>query len=430
MKCGAFFPNRPLPTVHAMAADDLPLHFDMEELTEKQKRDHFEQNQLLAMLQIALLSISKPEDYVALFDAFNEEPWRGFLAKHHDLMTRTGMSMVPMDHLLFAPVDSYYETIAEGLPPVELVNFLMMSRSNEVIHQDQAAIDRMLKLNSKFHFAEHAPAFGIPIPETLIATQPLAGNAEAEQVFARHDNQIILKMTGQPGARNVAAVNSIDEAETFLEAYRTDDPVLVQQRLPLDQYAEWTADLLVTDGAVSLDNVRRILVADGLWIGNHIPVEHQLTEAQEDILLNVGRYVQQFGFGTEIGDNLGIDYFVGPEGEIIITEINPRWTAGLFPTQALRRVDRQGRDAVAYFELVNMDQYDTFLNFVGEHLPGHSQTDYATMALGFSPYEYTIDGQSRVYCWMVVLGDFKAYHADAGELLGPGGTPNGDLVPV
>ena len=28
MKVGSFFPDRPLPTLYAMAADDLPLHFN------------------------------------------------------------------------------------------------------------------------------------------------------------------------------------------------------------------------------------------------------------------------------------------------------------------------------------------------------------------------------------------------------------------
>ena len=43
MKAGAFFPDRQEATFFAMAADDLPLHFDMDKLTEKQKRDHFEE---------------------------------------------------------------------------------------------------------------------------------------------------------------------------------------------------------------------------------------------------------------------------------------------------------------------------------------------------------------------------------------------------
>jgi hypothetical protein len=430
-RIGSFFPNRPLPTFFAMAADDLPLHFDMDELTEKQKADHYEQNQLLAMLQCALLSISKPEDYVALFDAFSREPWRGFLARHHALAARAGAEMVPLDHVLYAPVETYYETLAGMLPrDVDLITFLMMSRSNQVIHQDQAAIERMLKLNSKFHFAENAPAFGIPVPETLIAEQPLAGNKAVEDFFARHGNKVILKMTGQPGARNVKAVDSIEEAEDYLKEHRPTDLVLVQERLPLDRYEEWTADLLVTDSAVELDNVRRILVTNGLWIGNFIYPEPPVSDAQRAELLKVGEYARQFGFGTDVGDCLGIDYFIGPDGEVVVTEINPRWTAGLFPTQALRRVNRKREDAVAYFELIRLDQYEAFQAFAAEHLPNNSAGAFSVMPLGFSPYERDVEGEKRVFTWLVVTGDFPAFRKAAKAVLGESGLPNGDLVPL
>ena len=430
MKAGAFFPDRQQATFFAMAADDLPLHFDMDKLTEKQKRDHFEQNQLLAILQASLLAISKPADYVGLFEQFSKPPWSAYMAKHHGMMSTLGMPMVPLDNLIYAPVDTYYETLAENLPDVPLVTFLMMSRSNQMIHQDQEAIERMLKLNSKFHFAENAPAFGLPVPETIIAQQPVGDDPAVADFFERHDNQVILKMTGQPGARNVKAVNSLAEVEEFLLDYDASDPVLVQQRLPLDQYEEWTADLYIDDTDVKLDNVRRILVADGLWIGNHIRYENPLTPAQEDVLLQVGHYVKQFGFGSDVGDNMGIDFFIGPEGEVIITEINPRWTAGLFPTQALRRVDRKGQDAVAFFELVAADQYDGFLDFVSQHMPGKSDAPFSIMHLGFSPFEIDMEGTPCIYCWLIVLGDYPAFREAALQQLGEGGLRNGAKVPL
>lgn len=428
MKAGSFSPNRAATTVHAMAADDLPLYFDMENLTEKQKADHYDQNRLIAMLQMALLSISKPEDHVAVFEEFNEAPWDGFLKQHHDMMSAVGYPMVPLDHIIFSPMPTYYESLRGRLPDVELLNFLMMSRSNEVLHQDQAAIDLMLKLNTKFHFAEHAPGFGISTPDTLIAKQPLAGNPEARTFFEKHGNRIILKMTGQPGSRSVKAVGSLGEAEDYLTAYDREDPVLLQQRLDLDRYVEWTADLEVTKTDVKLDNIRRILVRDGLWIGNLLPFDNPLSDEQEATLLTLGRYAQSFGFGSTVGNNLGIDYFVGPEGEIIITEINPRWTAGLFPTEALRRDDRKGQDAVAHFELIAVDQYAQFLDFIRENLPGQGSEAWSVMHLGFSPFNMAVDDTPCVYCWLIILGDFTAYRDAASALLGPPNMRNGNLI--
>lgn len=430
MKVGSFFPDRPLPTLYAMAADDLPLHFNMDELTEKQKADHYEQNQLLAMLQSALLSISKPADYVALFDAFSRAPWDGFLRNQHAMAAKAGAEMVPLDHLLYAPVETYYETIATMLPDVDLLTLLMMSRSNLVLHKDDRAIERMLKLNSKFHFAENAPLFGIPTPETIIAQQPLKGNNRVEDFFAKHENRIILKMTGQPGARSVKAVGDTTEADEYLKDYRPTDPVLVQQRLQLENYEEWTADLLITEDSVTLDNVRRILVTDGLWIGNFIYADPPISDSQKAELLKIGAYARKFGFGTKTGDCLGIDYFIGKDGEVLITEINPRWTAGLFPTQVLRRVNKARRDAVPYFELVRLDDYEKFQAFCARNLPNNTDGPFAVMPLGFSPYEREIGGVKRVFTWMVVIGDFPAFRKAAKEVLGESGLPNGDLVPL
>lgn len=430
MQAGSFFPNRPQPTLYAMAADDLPLHFDMANLTKKQQADHYDQNRLLAMLQIALLCIGKPDDYVAVFDAFTRPPWREWLARHHELIRRLGLPVIPLEHLIYAPMDRFYETVAEQIPAVELITFLMMSRSNQAIHGDQASIERMLDLNSKFHFAQHAPRHGIPVPDTLIASQPLRNDPNVAAFFSRHNDQVMLKMTGQPGARNVKAVQGLAQAEAFLEDYRFEEPVLLQQRLPLDHYVEWTADLLLTNEEVSLDNVRRILVADGLWIGNLIPAENPMTDAQLSTLLNVGRYAQQFGFGTSVGDNLGIDYFIGPDGEVLVTEINPRWTAGLFPSEALRRLNGRSSDAIAYFELIRLEQYDAFLDFVAEHPPTADKAGFGLIHLGFSPYAFETEGASSVYCWLVVLGSFPAYREAAGNLLGPDRLPNGARIPI
>ena len=131
----------------------------------------------------------------------------------------------------------------------------------------------------------------------------------------------------------------------------------------------------------------------------------------------------------------GIDALVeglraNPDNEIIVTEINPRWTAGLFPTEALRRVDRRGQDAVAHFELIDINQYAGFLDFIAENLPGQSRHDWSIMHLGFSPFNMEVDGVTCVYCWLIILGSFAAYREAAQTLLGPPNMRNGNQVPA
>lgn len=68
----------------------------MANLTKKQQADHYDQNHFLAMLQIALLCIGKPNDCVLVLDAFTRPPWRDWLARHHDLIQRLGLPAIPV----------------------------------------------------------------------------------------------------------------------------------------------------------------------------------------------------------------------------------------------------------------------------------------------------------------------------------------------
>lgn len=431
MKADAYSPSLRVAAMHAMSSDDVPLYFDMDKLTKKQKQDHMEMCMLIGMLQICLIAISKPEDYVGVYEAIERQPFKEILERYYGMMLKAGFEVVPRDHLITASVDRFYEELADKLPAVEAINFLMVSRSNEVIHGDSAAIDRNIKLNSKFHFAENAPGYGIPIPETLCVSPPLNGNAEVDSLFARHGNQIMLKMPGTPGGRNVMAVSTVADADEALkEHYSGLADVVLQQRLDLGMYEEWTVDLLVTDRSITIDNCRHILLADGIWVGNHIPPENPLTDAQKAVLLNVGEYARSFGLGSPEGNNLGIDFFIGKDGDIIVTEINPRWTAGLFPSEILKRLGRTDRHAIAYFDRLTMDSYSQYLDYVEQRLPSAEERSFDVMPIGFSPFDLEVDGQQILNVWLVVRGDFAAFRDEVKGLFGPGNFPAADLIPV
>ncbi|MCC5885312.1 MAG: hypothetical protein JJT88_02640 [Gammaproteobacteria bacterium] len=429
MKAGAYAPNRPEVTLYAMSGDDIPMYFDMNNLTPKQQADHAVNVDLLGHQQVSLMAISKPEDYVAVYDDFRRPPYAALLQRFHELQSSLGLPMVPLDHLVYAPKDSYYEAAAAKLPPVAMINLLMVSPSNRALHTDEAGIERNLKLNSKFHFAEHAAGFGIPTPETLITAQPLTGNPEAEAFFTRHGGQVMLKMTGFAGGRNVASVENCSAGDRYLADYDDAAPVILQQKIPLQRFQEWTIDLHITDREISVDNVRRIMLADGLWIGNLHHVDYPLTPEQEAILINVGEYARSFGFGSADGNNFGIDFFKGPDGEIVVTEINPRWTAGLFSSELLKRL-QVDRDAVAYYDLVAKDRCLEYLDYVESRLPGRSSTAFEIVPLGFMPFDVDVAGQPFVSVWSIVIGDFPAYRSEAKQRFGPQAFPNADKVPL
>lgn len=431
MKYGAYSPHLKAPALHALSSDDVPLHFDMNNLTEKQQQDYVEMGMLVAMLQVCLIGISKPEDYIGLFDGHDQPHFKEILHRYHAMMQQVGFDVVPLDHLITAPFETFYETLAEKLPPVDHVNFLMVSRSNEVIHGDRDAIERNLKLNSKYHFAQNAPGFGIPVPESLAVGPPLTGNPEVEALFARHNNQIMMKMTGMPGGRNVMVVNSVEEADkTHGEVYADATEIVLQQRLSFDDYEEWTVDLLVTDDAITIDNCRHILLADGDWVGNHIPPTSPLSPEQEAVLLNVGEYARSHGLGSPEGHNMGVDFFIGKKGDVIITEINPRWTAGLLPSQVLKQLGTTDQHTIAYFEMIAIDTYPAYLDYVEQRLPGTGDRSFDVMPIGFSPFELEVNGQKVLNVWLVVRGDFAAYRDEVHEKFGPDAFPASNLIPV
>ena len=93
---GPFVPTMPASTRISMAGDDCSLHFNLDELTPKQREDHVSNQVLTAMLQVALLYIAKPEDEVCLYDTFLQPPWSDAVAKYHHMFTAMGLAPAVM----------------------------------------------------------------------------------------------------------------------------------------------------------------------------------------------------------------------------------------------------------------------------------------------------------------------------------------------
>jgi hypothetical protein len=431
MKVGSFFPVQAKSTLYAMGGDDCSLFFDLETLTQKQQLDHRANIALTSALQVALIALGKPIDWVAMFEEFKADPWPALLERYRRHFLRAGYRSIPPGHVIHGRSRDFYDSIADKIPDVELISLYMVSGTNSVLHKDPAALAVSRNLNSKFHFAVHAPAFGIPVPETWLTTKAGLTTPRSLAFLERHlagDGAIMLKINGLAGARNVASVSSLAEIEDYIAQYGDDMGVLLQKKLDLADFTEMTADLRVTAGDISIANVRQILFAEGVWVGNFVPGTYSLTPTQEAALLKVGEYARHHGIGAPEGNNCGIDYFVGPNGEIVVTEINVRWTGGLFPTQAVERIKPDGIDSVVCFDLVPTDQADAYMDFVEAHPPGPGEGAFSCLSLGFSPFEQDIGGRPHIYVWHLVMGDFGAFHTAKCEALAPGVLPTTDVI--
>ncbi len=318
-----------------------------------------------------------------------------------------------MEHFSYHPRDTYYQSVANHIKDnpalTDVANLYMSSGSNKLIHQNEELLAINRNVNSKKHFAENAPAFGIQVPDTLVTTKAELASKSVADFFNKHQNKIILKLLGLAGARNVTAVESITATEEYVAEYDDDMVILLQERLDLESYTEMTVDLVVSTDDIRIANTRKILFADGLWVGNLIGNSVSVTEEQASALLHVGEYARHHSYVTDEGSNCGIDFFIGKDGSLIVTEINARWTGGLFPAQILSQIDVQGRDAVPFFDMVLIEEREAYVDFIERHLVGEYEGEYAMVPIGFGCFPVPVEGQDYFYSWQMVVGDFDAF---------------------
>jgi len=424
MKAGSYFPGTHYSSLYAMAGDDCSLFFDLEELTEKQQADHLSNIELTAMLQVALACIGHDKDHLALYDEYQAPGWKDTLHRYHDFFSRMKSEVVPMEHFSYHPKYTYYQSVANYIKNnpdlTDVANLYMASGSNKLIHQNDDLLEINRNVNSKKHFAENAPAFGIRVPDTLVTTKAELDGTSVAEFFSKHQNKIILKLLGLAGARNVTAVDSIAATEEYVEEYADDMIILLQERLDLENYTEMTVDLVVSNDDIRIANIRKILFADGLWVGNLIGDSVSINDEQTKALLHVGEYARHHGYVTDEGSNCGIDFFIGKDGSLIVTEINARWTGGLFPAQILSQVDAKGRDAVPFFDMVLIEEKEAYVDFLDRHLVGEYEGEFAMVPIGFGCFPVPIDGQDYFYSWQMVVGDFETFKRAKKKALAPG----------
>ena len=426
MKIGTFVPEQSKTALYAMAGDDCSLHHNLSQLTPKQQHDHWENQVLTCALQVALNGLGKPQDHVAMATHFIDPVWASLLSHYRKMFQSMGLPSVSQDHLSYHDLDDFYPAVAARLPDVELVNLYMFSGSNTVLHQNEAAYAISRNVNSKLHFALNAPKAGIPVPHTEIFTKAALQQGHADTLFAQHPEGLMVKLLGLAGARNVFRAADVAECLRLIEEYDERIEVLLQEILQADRWQEMTVDLTVTPDSVTISNVRQILFAGGVWVGNYISADLPLSEAHRRTLIGVGEYARTQGHVAEEGVNCGVDYFIDGD-EVMVTEINARWTGGLFPTQFLGRLGI-GEPSVAFFDMVRVDELEDIKAFQLAHLYPQKDAPFAYVPMGFTPFRIDLDGAERCFLWQVVVGDFAAFVAERNRALSAEAFPTATLI--
>lgn len=423
---GAFTPGQQKSVNFALWADDCLLHFTEAQWTSKQREDHEANIVLTAMLQVALTYMGRKKDYAAMHDTFKQSPWRETLQLYNRIFIELFDDVIPESHYHYHPREGFYQSVANAEQPADLLGLYMVSGSNLCLHNDPAAWALSQRVNSKMHFAETAPGAGIPVPETLVSSKSGLDDNAARSFFDRHASSgVMVKVQGLAGARNVVAVRSLEEAKAFVADFSDDLDVLLQQRLDAGAYKEMTVDLKVADDGIEIANVRQILFADGLWVGNYISDRLCLSDRQRDVCMAVGRYVRKLGYTAPEGLNCGIDFFVRDD-DIVVIEINARWTGGLFPAELLKRLQAEHEHSVAFIDVISESKLADYLGFMQSHL--HPGGDFRMVPMGFSPFPQDFDGTASVYMWQVVIGDYEAFKRAKNAALGAAELPTADAI--
>ena len=432
MQAGSFFPGSHYSSIYAMAGDDCSLFFDLDDLTEKQQADHLSNIELTAMLQVALACIGHGKDHLALYEEFLEPGWQETLQRYHGLFSRMTKEVVPFEHFSYHTKTTFYQSVANLIKDkpalADVANLYMSSGSNEIIHQNSQLLEINRNVNSKKHFAENAPAYGIRVPDTIVTTKGALRDTAVTAFFEKHQYKVMLKLLGLAGARNVTAVESIEATEDYVAEYDSEMVVLLQERLDLENYTEMTVDLVVSTNDIKIANLRKILFADGLWVGNLIGDSVSITDEQSRTLIKVGEYARHHGYVSKEGSNCGIDFFIGQDGSLVVTEINARWTGGLFPAQILSQIDVNGRDAVPFFDMVLLKEREAYVDFIERHLTGESEGEFTMVPIGFGCFPVPIDGQDYFYSWQMVIGDFDAFKRTKNQELPAGVMITADII--
>ena len=427
MDAAPFAPGQARPVFFTMCGDDCELFFERDALNEKQQAEDRENRDLTSLLQVALLYMGKPDDHVALFDSFLKPPWADLLKTLNRFHGQICGPVVPLEHCHFYPHETFYARAAAEREPGALAGLYMISGSNQSVHQSRDWWSVSQAVNSKMRLAADAPAHGIPVPETLVTTKGALSGEQATAFFSRHQPQLMLKIKGLAGARNVTPVRSLTDCEEYLRLFDADTEVVLQERLDTDEWTEMTVDLTISDSSIEVTNVRRILFADGVWVGNYLRDDLAVSEDHRQALLNVGAYVRSLGYSAPEGLNCGIDYFTNGD-DIRIIEINARWTGGLFPAWMRKRLKLGNRPTVSFFDSISVDRLADYQAFAEAHLHTPDKQPFSAVPLGFSPYTFNLEGRERAFIWQMVIGDLEAFKQAKHTALGPGELTTADKI--
>ena len=343
-------------------------------------------------------------------------------------LSKWAWKAISLNNLHYYPVDNFYESILVDKGDADLISIHLVSGSNQCLQSSDESLLVSQEVNSKMRLAEKALSNNIPVPATIVSKKDNLDDPMLKKFIEVHGPTVMLKVMGLSGARNVIEVSSVEDITEYLSEYQADIELVLQQKLDNKLWTEMTVDIVISDKDISIANTRKILFSDGIWIGNYLNSNITLSDIQHSALIKVGEYVRSLGYSAPEGLNCGIDFFINGD-DIMVIEINARYTGGLFPAEILKRigVSKTNTGSVAFFDIVTREKLSSYLSFIDSCLYGKSPYNFSIAPMGFSPDTIMMEDE-KVNVWQVVIGDFEEFKSVKLVHLGEGEMPNCERI--
>ncbi len=406
LNLGPFAPNVKESVFYSFYADETTRFLPFKDLPSRLREQHQLELNAVGKYQQAFIIAAQPKSHVALFSDFRHPKWHDLFQWHYKLALEIGLDILPQNHMHFFSRDNFYAEIFNHKQSSGKLICCGYGFQNVSYIENQNLLKISQQGHSKFELARNALDYNIPIPKSLVIKKSEVLSKEVHQFFDRRSSGVIAKFMGMGGATNTFEVKDPEACHKGLSGFDSEFECLLQEKLNLLEYKEMAVDIKMQDDTFEIDNVRQVLVTHDQYWHPNIKLKPEHLSA----LSNVVTYMRQLGFTHPQGYTFGIDFFI-KEDELLVGEINARWTSGLVSKLILYRLKANHYPCYAISDVLELKLMPKFQNMVKDNLyrVHGDHFSFGVVFVSFSPSVVMKHGQSHVQVWFLVIGDLHGF---------------------
>lgn len=414
-----FFPSNNFVGIFAISSDEPHLFYSPGTLTEKHAKEENLSLDISGVFQVASMLCASGESQVALYSKYKESPWNKVLKQYLKIFSKLGYLFSNKNNIVYFDRKCFYQSLGAHASKTKIENIAvsMLSYSNKELHSCDDDLIITQKAASKIELANNAEHYKIPIPETIACKKHDLDKEFVRNFFAKNQGRVVIKIMGLGSSNNVKNVSSVNDCLNFLKHFDGSLELILQERLDLNLYKEMAVDIVSNDKGYEIKNLREILHKDGMYAGNLYSASFELKDNYRQALDSVVSYVYSLGNLFANNCTFGVDFYV-KQDEVLIGEINARWTGGLLIGMIIDNFNIR-QDVYSYFSLVSIENISNYLDFNKEYLySGEIDKEFSLIPMGFSPYVQLDNGAAKIFVWQAVIGDIDNFIIQKNKFLG------------